>query len=77
MIVLDGASLTLDALDRIAHDDEPVAPRRRRARARPAPRARSSTGTPPAARAVYGINTGFGALADVAIPARSALARSS
>ncbi len=73
MIDLDGSSLTLDALG----------PHRARRRAgagcRPTPRARarvscggrSARGR--AARAVYGINTGFGALADVAIPARSAV----
>ena len=68
MIELDGSSLTLDALERIARDHAPV-------RLTPAAAARVT-----AARAivdrhiasgapVYGVNTGFGALADVAIPA--------
>jgi histidine ammonia-lyase len=67
MVELDGTSLTLEALGRIAHDNEPV-----RLAASAAARVRASravvdkfaaAGTP-----VYGINTGFGALADVAIP---------
>ncbi len=67
MVFLDGTSLTLDDLERIAVDHVPVA-------LAPAAAARVS-----AARAVvdthamrpepvYGINTGFGALAEVAIP---------
>ena len=68
MIELDGATLTLDALDRIAHGDEPVrlspdAITRVRA-AREVVDRHAAGGA-----AVYGINTGFGALADVAIPA--------
>jgi len=67
MIELDGGSLTLDALGRIAHDAEPVrlaagaAARVHAARA--VVDARAKAGTP-----VYGVNTGFGALADVTIP---------
>ena len=69
MMLLDGSSLTLDALDRIAHRGEPVGltptPRDRvAARARAVVDAHAARGTP-----VYGVNTGFGALADVAIPA--------
>jgi len=68
MIELDGATLTLDALDRIAHGDESVrlssdAVTRVRA-AREVVDRHAAGGA-----AVYGINTGFGALADVAIPA--------
>ena len=69
MIRLDGASLTLDELHAIAHDrtvrvsltDAAIA-RVRDSRA-VVDRHSKSGG------AVYGINTGFGALADVAIPA--------
>src|SRR6476661_11271153 len=68
MISLDGASLTLDAIDRIAHGREPVgiAPAAAAAvrAARDVVDAKAAAGTP-----VYGVNTGFGALADVAIPA--------
>ena len=68
MIVLDGSSLTLDALARVAHDGELVAvsddARRRVAASRAVIDAHAARGTP-----VYGVNTGFGALADVAIPA--------
>jgi histidine ammonia-lyase len=67
MIVLDGSSLTLDALARIAYDGELVRvsddARRRVAAARAVVDAHAASGTP-----VYGVNTGFGALADVAIP---------
>src|SRR5580765_3567026 len=67
MISLDGASLTLDAIDRIAHEREPVgiAPAAAEAvrAARAVVDAKAAAGTP-----VYGVNTGFGALADVAIP---------
>jgi histidine ammonia-lyase len=68
MVALDGSSLTLEALGRIAYDNEPV-----QLKASAAARVRASravvdkfaaAGTP-----VYGINTGFGALADVAIAA--------
>ncbi|MDQ3069878.1 MAG: histidine ammonia-lyase [Acidobacteriota bacterium] len=67
MILLDGQSLTLDALVAIAVRREPagIAPaavaRVRRARAIVD---RHAAGTAP----VYGINTGFGSLAEVAIP---------
>ena len=67
MIVLDGSSLTLDDLDRIAHDGEPMALAPEAATRVGAARAvvdRHAAGSQP----VYGINTGFGALADVAIP---------
>src|SRR5579862_5827963 len=66
MVVLDGSSLTLEDLDRIAHDAEPMAiapaaaARVRAARAVVDRHAASGA-------AVYGINTGFGALAHVAI----------
>ena len=65
MVLLDGTSLTLDALDRIAHRGEPVgltpdAAERVRA-ARAVVDAHAARGTP-----VYGVNTGFGALAEVA-----------
>ncbi|MFI5177669.1 MAG: histidine ammonia-lyase [Vicinamibacterales bacterium] len=68
MIELDGSTLTLEALGRIAHAGESVRPSPsamsgvRAARA--VVEARAAAGTP-----VYGVNTGFGALADVAIPA--------
>jgi histidine ammonia-lyase len=68
MIVLDGASLTLDQIDRIAHTDDALslAPEARaRVIAARAVVDRHAT----AGRPVYGINTGFGALAEVAIPA--------
>jgi histidine ammonia-lyase len=68
MIELTGSSLTLDDLDRIARTTEPVgvsADARARVRAsRAVVDAHVARGTP-----VYGINTGFGAMADVAIPA--------
>jgi histidine ammonia-lyase len=66
MLALDGSSLTLDQIDRIAHGREPVglapdaAARVRAARA--VVDAHAASGTP-----VYGVNTGFGALAEVAI----------
>src|SRR5262245_54292021 len=70
MVLLDGSSLTLDALDRIAHQGEPVgiAPGAvaRVDEARAVVDEHAARGTP-----VYGVNTGFGALADVAIPAES------
>ncbi|HUF47757.1 MAG TPA: aromatic amino acid lyase, partial [Vicinamibacterales bacterium] len=68
MILLDGSSLTLEDIGRIACDRAPVAlapdAARRVKAARAVVDARAASGT-----AVYGINTGFGALADVAIPA--------
>jgi histidine ammonia-lyase len=68
MVLLDGSSLTLEALDQIAHHGErvglaPAAASRVRA-SREVVDAHAAKGT-----AVYGVNTGFGALADVAIPA--------
>jgi histidine ammonia-lyase len=67
MIELDGSSLGLDALARIAFDRETVtvsAVARDRIRAsRDVVEAHAAAGRP-----VYGVNTGFGALADVAIP---------
>ena len=67
MVLLDGASLTLEALGRIAHDREALG------------LADSARGRVRAARAlvdhhaagdvaVYGINTGFGSLAEIKIP---------
>ncbi|MEX2272622.1 MAG: histidine ammonia-lyase [Vicinamibacterales bacterium] len=67
MILLDGHSLRLEDLVAIAYDDarvrvaEPAIDRVRRARAVVD---RHAEGTAP----VYGINTGFGSLAEVAIP---------
>lgn len=67
MIVLDGASLTLEQIDRIAHTTEPLAlspeARQRVVAARVVVDQHAASDRP-----VYGINTGFGALADVAIP---------
>src|SRR5262245_46712713 len=67
MIALDGSTLTLEALSRIAIDGEAVAlapDARERVRAsRAVVDAHAAAGRP-----VYGVNTGFGALADVAIP---------
>jgi len=67
MIELDGSSLTLDDLARIARDFELVglsaAARARVNDARAVVDRHAARGTP-----VYGVNTGFGALADVAIP---------
>jgi histidine ammonia-lyase len=67
MIHLDGSSLTLDDIARIAYDREPVAIAPHAAAAVRASRAvvdaHAARGTP-----TYGVNTGFGALADVAIP---------
>src|SRR5579862_7266954 len=67
MIVLDGASLTLDEIDRIAHTTESLslAPE---ARARVIAAREVVDRHAAAGRPVYGINTGFGALAEVAIP---------
>lgn len=67
MIELDGSSLGLDALARIAFDRETVAlsdvARVRIRASRDVVESHATAGKP-----VYGINTGFGALADVAIP---------
>jgi len=67
MIELDGSSLTLEALGRIAIDGEPAAlsagARARVQASREVVERKAASGA-----AVYGVNTGFGALADVAIP---------
>jgi len=66
MIHLDGSTLTLDQLRAIADEFEPVALDARAARAVDAARAvvdRHASGDAP----VYGINTGFGSLAEVKI----------
>jgi histidine ammonia-lyase len=67
MVLLDGSTLTLDALERIVRDREPVGIAPDAAARVRASRAvideHLARGTP-----VYGVNTGFGALADVAIP---------
>ena len=67
MIELDGSSLGLDALARIAFDREAVAisaiARDRIRASRDVVETHAAAGKP-----VYGVNTGFGALADVAIP---------
>jgi histidine ammonia-lyase len=66
MILLDGASLTLEQLLRIADDDEPVAlapaARERVAASRAVVDRRARSDEP-----AYGINTGFGSFADVKI----------
>src|SRR6185295_6667711 len=68
MIRIDGSALTLEVLDRIAHTRTPVElaadARARVAAARAVVDTHAAGSTP-----VYGINTGFGALAHVAIPA--------
>jgi histidine ammonia-lyase len=67
MILLDGASLTLDQVLAIADRGSPVGLAPAAAAAVDASRevvARRATGATP----VYGINTGFGALAETAIP---------
>ena len=67
LITLDGNSLTLEQLASIADDHVPVALAARAAAAVDASRAvvdRFATGDTP----VYGINTGFGSLAEVKIP---------
>jgi histidine ammonia-lyase len=67
LIILDGNSLTLEHLASIADDDAPVALDARAAAAVDASRAvvdRYADGDAP----VYGINTGFGSLAEVKIP---------
>src|SRR5438045_9144269 len=76
MILLDGASLGLSALSAIADDYAPVALDPAAVRAVDGSRAvveRYAAGD----AAVYGINTGFGSLAEVKIPkkARGALQR--
>ncbi|MEZ5316572.1 MAG: histidine ammonia-lyase [Vicinamibacterales bacterium] len=67
MVTLDGSTLTIDALARVAGDGEPVGLSPEAVARITASRAvverHAAAGTP-----VYGINTGFGALADVAIP---------
>ena len=67
MIFLDGSSLTLEQLTAIADDDVQVAlapdAARRIDASRQVRRSRGSRNEP-----VYGINTGFGALAETAIP---------
>ncbi len=67
MVLLDGSTLTLDTLERIVRDRERVAIAPDAAARVRASRAviddHLARGTP-----VYGVNTGFGALADVAIP---------
>src|ERR1051325_9700990 len=67
MIRLDGSSLTLDDLERIALGESAALTADARARvnaARAVVDRHVASG-----EATYGINTGFGALADVAIPA--------
>jgi histidine ammonia-lyase len=67
MIFLDGSSLTLEQLTAIADDDVQVALAPDAARRIEASRQvvdRAAAGTEP----VYGINTGFGALAETAVP---------
>jgi histidine ammonia-lyase len=70
MIELDGQSLTLDHLDHIARRGAPVRLADRAVARIEAARVvvdrQAASGDP-----VYGINTGFGALADVAIPAEA------
>jgi histidine ammonia-lyase len=67
MVTLDGTSLTLEALARISDGNEDVAlapdAAARVDRARAVVQAKAS-----GAAAVYGVNTGFGALAETAIP---------
>jgi len=67
VLILDGSSLTLAALVRVAEGHEEVAlsdEARRRVEAARAVVERKASG----AAAVYGVNTGFGSLADVRIP---------
>ena len=67
MVLLDGSSLTLEALGRVAHEREALAladGARARVRAARALVDHHAAGD----AAVYGINTGFGSLADVKIP---------
>ncbi len=67
MVLLDGHSLTLDDLVAIADEGMAVglAPAAAAPSTRPAP---SSIAKPRATRPVYGINTGFGSLAETPIP---------
>jgi histidine ammonia-lyase len=67
MILLDGSTLTIDQLLAIADDDEPVALAPEAARRVDAAR-RVVEDKAAGDVAVYGINTGFGALAETAIP---------
>jgi len=67
MVLLDGTSLTLEALGRVAHDREALGladAARGRVRAARALVDHHAAGD----AAVYGINTGFGSLAEVKIP---------
>nr|MBP6716540.1 aromatic amino acid lyase [Acidobacteriota bacterium] len=67
MVHLDGSSLTLEALEQIARGGEPMAladAARGRVRAARALVDHHAAGDVP----VYGINTGFGSLAEVKIP---------
>jgi histidine ammonia-lyase len=67
MVVLDGASLTLPSLMAVAEGHEPVAlspESRQRVESARAVVERKAGGS----EAVYGLNTGFGSLADVRIP---------
>ena len=67
MIILDGESLTLEQIEAIADEHAPVALGARAATAVDAARAvvdRHAAGDTP----IYGINTGFGSLAEVKIP---------
>lgn len=67
MVLLDGSSLTLDALGRVAHEREALGladSARGRVRAARALVDHHAAGDAP----VYGINTGFGSLAEIKIP---------
>ena len=68
MLQLDGESLTLEQLEQIADARPTVGLVARRAARRRRSRARSSIARPTATLPVYGVNTGFGALAETAIP---------
>ena len=70
MIALDGNSLTLEALERIATMDEPVT-LTDTTRARVAAARRVVDIKAEGEAAVYGVNTGFGSLAEVRIPRAS------
>ncbi len=65
-VVIDGESLSLEALEAVARDGVPVrladGARQRMAASRAALEARMSAGRP-----IYGVNTGFGSLSDVTI----------